>query len=295
MKTRNAMQLKAMINNKAKSAKVSPQLMLQNYMLERLIDRISRSPWRDRIIVKGGMLIGSLIGVDRRTTKDLDTTAQGLALTHEKTAEVFGAICAIDLDDDLAFEFLRTEDIREADEYPGIRIHLKAHYNPLAVPLTIDVTCGDRITPGAIVYEYPFAFDEGSATIMAYPVETIMAEKLETVLSRNVATTRPRDFYDIYELWRVRRDTIDPDILGDALVSTCAKRNSSDVIGRSDAMLELMRKDAGLERRWLAYAAKHSYASNLTFAQTLDTVERVLMVVSSTTGFIEAMKAGNAG
>lgn len=142
MKTRNAMQLKALINNKAKAADVSPQLMLQNYMLERLIDRISRSSWSDCIIVKGGMLIGSLIGVDRRTTKDLDTTVRGFALTHEKAIEVFGEICEINLDDDLSFELLRTENIREIDEYPGIRVFLRACYNPLAVPLTIDVTTG---------------------------------------------------------------------------------------------------------------------------------------------------------
>lgn len=111
MKTRNAMQLKALINNRAKAAKVSPQLMLQNYMLERLIDRISRSPWRDSIIVKGGMLIGSLIGVDRRTTKDLDATVRGFSLTHEKAQEVFGSICLIDADDDLTFELLRVEAI----------------------------------------------------------------------------------------------------------------------------------------------------------------------------------------
>lgn len=194
------MQLKALINNRAKAAGVSPQLMLQNYMLERLIDRISRSSWRDCIIVKGGMLIGSLIGVDRRTTKDLDATVRGFTLTHSKAAEVFGEICAIDAEDDLSFELLRTDDIREADEYPGIRVFLRACYNPLAVPLTVDVTTGDKITPGAITYEYPFVFDEGSATVMAYPLETVMAEKIETVLARNVATTRIRDFYDIYEL-----------------------------------------------------------------------------------------------
>lgn len=129
------MQLKALINNKAKSAGVSPQLMLQNYMLERLIDRISRSRWRDFIVVKGGMLIGSLIGVERRTTKDLDTTVRGFTLTHEKIREVFGEICEVELEDDLSFELLRTEDIREVDEYPGIRIFIKAHYPPLAVLL----------------------------------------------------------------------------------------------------------------------------------------------------------------
>lgn len=228
MKTRNAMQLKARINNKAKAAKVSPQLMLQNYMLERLIDRISRSRWQPYIVVKGGMLIGSLIGVDRRTTKDLDTTITGFTLTHEKAREVFGEICAIDtVDDDLSFELLRTEDIREIDEYPGIRVFIKAHYDPLAVPLTVDVTTGDQITPGVIVYSYPFVFDEGSAQILAYPLETVLAEKLETVLSRGTDNTRIRDFYDLYELWHVKKSRCDKKVLGRALAATCNKRNST--------------------------------------------------------------------
>ena len=276
MKTRNAMQLKALINNKAKAAGVSPQLMLQNYMLERLIDRISRSSWRDCIIVKGGMLIGSLIGVDRRTTKDLDTTVRGFALTHPKAAEVFGEICAIDAEDDLSFELLRTDDIREADEYPGIRVFLRACYDPLAVPLTVDVTTGDKITPSAIAYEYPFVFDEGSATVMAYPLETVMAEKIETVLARNVATTRIRDFYDIYELWRVRGHAVHTRTLAQALAATCEKRNSREAVERREEIIDGMRADAGLRRQWRTYASKHSYAASLSFEEALDAVREVM-------------------
>ena len=276
MKTRNAMQLKALINNKAKATGVSPQLMLQNYMLERLIDRISRSPWRDFIVVKGGMLIGSLIGVDRRTTKDLDTTVRGFTLTHQKAAEVFGEICATDADDDITFELLRTDDIREADEYPGIRVFLRACYDPLAVPLTVDVTTGDKITPAAIAYEYPFVFDEGSATVMAYPLETVLAEKVETVLARNVATTRIRDFYDIYELWRVRGRTVRGRVLAQALAATCEKRNSWEAVERCGEIIDAMRSDDALRRQWQTYAAKHSYAASLSFEETLDAVQEVV-------------------
>lgn len=279
MKTRNAMQLKALINNKAKAANVSPQLMLQNYMLERLIDRISRSPWRDCIIVKGGMLIGSLIGVDRRTTKDLDTTVRGFVLTHEKAIEVFGEICAVGVDDDLVFELLRTEDIREVDEYPGIRVFLRVCYDPLAVPLAVDVTTGDRITPDAIAYEYPFAFSEGSACIMAYPLETVLAEKIETVLARNVATTRIRDFYDIYELWRVKGSAVDCRVLEEALRATCEKRNSWEAVDQSAEILKTMREDDGLARQWEKYASKHSYARNVSFCETLNVLSEVMELV----------------
>ena len=173
---------------------------------------------------------------------------QGFTLTHEKAAAVFGEVCAIDADDGLSFELLRTEDIRDVDEYPGIRVFLTAHYAPLAVPVAIDVTTGDRITPNAVCYEYPLAFDEGTVRIMAYPLETVLAEKLETILSRNVATTRIRDFYDIYELWWVKRELVDSVALGAALVATCEKRNSLGVIGRCRQAIEAMRIDLGLNR-----------------------------------------------
>ena len=275
------MQLKALINNKAKAAGVSPQLMLQNYMLERLIDRISRSPWRDCIIVKGGMLIGSLIGVDRRTTKDLDTTVRGFILTHAKATEVFGEICAIDTDDDLSFELLRTDDIRETDEYPGIRVSLRACYDPLAVPLTVDVTTGDKITPDAIAYEYPFVFDEGSATVMAYPLETVLAEKIETVLARNVATTRIRDFYDICELWRVRGSAVSGRTLAQALAATCEKRNSWGAVESREDVIDAMRADDGLVRQWRTYASKYSYAAGLSFEEALDALQEVMGSIAS--------------
>lgn len=270
------MQLKALVNGRAKATGVSPQLMLQNYMLERLVDRISRSPWRDDVIVKGGVLIGSLIGVDRRTTKDLDTTVTSFSLSHETAAQIFGGICAIELDDDLKFELVRTEDIREVDEYPGIRIFVKAKYAPLSVPLTVDVTTGDRITPGAIAYEYPFVFDEGSAKIMAYSLETVMAEKLETVLSRNVATTRIRDFYDVFELWRVKGSICDLDTLGAALSATCEKRTSAVVLERHSELVERMKRDGGLASQWERYAAKHSYARGIAFSETLGAVQEIM-------------------
>lgn len=158
MKTKNAMQLKARIKNYAKELGVPPQLVMQNYLLERVMERIALSSWRDNIVVKGGMLISSLIGSDKRSTKDLDTTIRGFDLTHESAERAFGEIAAIDADDDFTFEFVRTEDIREIDEYPGIRVHLLANYEKISSPVAIDVTTGDKITPDAISYSYPLCW-----------------------------------------------------------------------------------------------------------------------------------------
>ena len=155
MRTKNAMQLKAYIRNRAKAEGVPPQLLMQNYLIERLLERISLSRWRDDVVVKGGMLISSLVGVDRRSTKDLDTTVRGFPLTHENAERAFREIAAVEADDDFSFEFVRTEDIRETDDYQGIRVHLLANYEKMSSPVAVDVTTGDRITPEAIEFRYP--------------------------------------------------------------------------------------------------------------------------------------------
>lgn len=279
MKTSNSTQLKAKIKNKAKEAGVSPQLMLQNYMLERLIDRISRSAWRDDIIVKGGMLIGSLIGVDKRSTRDLDTTVRNFTLSHESAEKVFREVCTVEIDDDIEFVLDRTEDIREIDKYPGIRVFLKANYDPMSVPLKIDVTTGDKIVPEAIAYDYPFAFDEGSARVFAYPLETVMAEKLETVISRNVGNTRIRDFYDIYELWRIRKDQFDMNGLRDSIRATSEARGSERAIEDYRSIIEAISENEQLSLRWDEYAAANSYASGILFGDTCKTALEIMGLV----------------
>ena len=226
------MQLKARVNSMAKEAGIPAQALMQSYLLERLLERLSRSKWRDNVIIKGGVLISSLVGVRLRTTMDLDTTVRGFALTHESAERAFRDIATVQADDDWKFEFDRTEDIRETDEYAGIRVHLKGIYVSMVVPLTVDVTTGDRITPDAVEYSYPLLFDEGDISLMAYPIETVLVEKLETVVSRGVANTRPRDFYDIHVLLGVKRSDNDMGTLRNALALTCEKRNSQAAIQR---------------------------------------------------------------
>ena len=161
--------------------------------MERLLERLSRSEWRPNVVVKGGMLISSLVGVASRTTMALDTTARGFDLSHESAESVFRQIVALASDDDWTFEFDRTEDIRETDDYPGIRVHLKALYPPMAVPLAIDATTGDKITPAPIEYRYPLLFDEGSMSLMTYTLETVLAEKLETVVNYQIGRASCRE------------------------------------------------------------------------------------------------------
>ena len=263
MRMKNAMQLKAHVNNMAKEAGIPTQALMQSYLLERLLERLSRSTWRDNIVIKGGVLISSLVGVSSRTTMDLDTTVRGFALTHDSAEKVFRDIMAVKVDDDWEFELDRIEDIRETDDYPGIRVHLKGSYPPMLVPLTVDVTTGDRITPDAVEYSYPLLFGEGEISLMAYPIENVLAEKLETVVSRGVANTRLRDFYDIYILLGVKRNDINMETLRNALASTCEKRSSQAVIARWADTLDDVAGDAAMLEQWAKYVRKNPYAKGI--------------------------------
>lgn len=279
MRTKNAMQLKARINARAKEAGIPAQSLMQSYLFDRLLERLSKSKWRDNVIIKGGMLISSLVGVASRTTMDLDTTITGFTLTHESAEKIFREVAAVDADDDWGFEFDRTEDIRETDDYPGIRVHLKAVYPPMSVPLTIDVTTGDSITPGPVAYDYPLLFDEGSVRLMSYPLETVLAEKLETVVSRGVTNTRPRDFYDIHLLWRVKGGSCDIPTLREALERTCTKRGSTGMMKRWHTVLDEVATDRMMLAFWGKYVKKNPYASGIELTQCCETAREILKTI----------------
>ena len=277
MRMKNAMQLKAHVNNMAKEAGIPTQALMQSYLLERLLERLSRSTWRDNIVIKGGVLIASLVGVSSRTTMDLDTTVRGFALTHDSAEKVFRDIMAVQVDDDWEFELDRIEDIRETDDYPGIRVHLKGSYPPMLVPLTVDVTTGDRITPDAVEYSYPLLFGEGKISLMAYPIETVLAEKLETVVSRGVTNTRLRDFYDIHVLLGVKRNEINMETLRNALASTCEKRSSQAAIVRWVDTLDDVAGDAVMLEQWAKYVRKNPYAKGIALQDCCNAAKSVFV------------------
>ena len=281
MKTRNAMQLKAFINTRAKESGITPQRVLQGYLLERIMERISLSHWRDNIVIKGGMLISSLIGTDKRSTKDLDTTVRGFPLTHENAEKAFREIITIKADDDFTFEFVKTEDIREEDDYPGIRVRLRAHYEGIEVPIAVDVTTGDKITPDAIEYKYPLLFEERIITLMAYPIQTILAEKLETVISRGTSNTRMRDYYDIHALWQSKCDEINPAVLKSALIATAKKRGSSDEMLEYQATINRVVDSNVMAERWNTYAKRNSYVGSLSLIQACKTVITIMESIAS--------------
>lgn len=280
MITKNPMQLKAFIKNKASEKNISAQLVMQNYMMERLLERISLSKFKENFILKGGFLIAAIVGLDSRATMDLDATIKGFTLTHESIKAIFEDICKIPVDDDVAFSVVRITDIRETDDYPGICVSLSASYPPLNVPLTVDITTGDKITPREIEYTFRLLFDDRSIKVLAYNLETILAEKLETVLSRNIANTRPRDFYDIYILYKLRGSECKLEILKSALEETAKKRGSLAVLPQYKNIVSSIKSSPGMRDFWARYQKEFDYAKGITFD---DTCNMILQVLNSIT------------
>lgn len=276
MITKNPMQLKAFIKKKASEKNISAQLVMQNYMLERLLERISLSKYRKNFILKGGFLVSAIVGLDTRATMDLDTTIKGLTLSRDSIREIFKEICEIQIADDVKFELTDICDIREVDDYPGVRVSLKASYPPISVPLTVDVTTGDAITPKEIEYSFPLLFDPRSISVLTYNLETVLAEKIETVLSRGVANTRLRDFYDIHILYTLHGEKCDMAMLSLALKRTMDKRGSRKVMGVYSEIIAEIRLNDRFKMSWKKYQRDFDYAKEISFDDVCDTLQRIM-------------------
>lgn len=281
MITNNPMQLKAFIKKQAAEKNISAQLVMQNYMLERLLERIFLSKYRDNFILKGGFLISAIVGLDTRTTMDLDTTIKGFTLTHETIKTIFQDICAIQIEDDINFEISAISTIRESDDYPGIRIALKANYPPISVPLTVDVTTGDMITPREIKYTFSLLFDKRTINILAYNLETVLAEKIETILSRSIANTRPRDYYDVYILYTLRGDECDKITLRHTLERTAKKRGSIRIIQQYREIMDEICNSRKQRNLWNKYIHEYDYAKDISFDDACNTIKNIMNAITS--------------
>ncbi len=263
------MQLKDRIKNLALKNHVPAQAILQNLMLERLLERISISKYKDRLILKGGMLIASLVGINCRTTMDMDATLKGYPISEEAIRAAMSEICAIQLDDETKLVLDHIVPIREDDEYGGYRISIIATYESIITPLKIDITIGDVITPGAIRYAFHSNFENKVIKIWAYNIETIMAEKVETILRRSVLNTRPRDFYDVYILMKTQHKVIDKKVLNTALNATSKKRMSLTALQEKEKIIRTIQSDAIMRKRWERYSKENYYANDIGFDEVL--------------------------
>ncbi len=273
---KNAMQLKAIVKNIAKEKKISAQLVLQNYMLERFLERVSLSQYRDNYIIKGGFLIASMVGLDSRATMDMDATIKGYPVNEDAIRDMIEDIIAVSVDDDISFRLKSVGEIREGDEYTGYRVALSADYEKMAVPVKLDITTGDRITPREIEYSYKLMLEDRSINVLAYNLSTILAEKLETVISRGDQNTRPRDYYDICILTKLQVENINTPLLKAALEATAQKRGSAGLMARYDDIMQTVRNSDIMKRRWNDYRKDFDYVAEIEFEETCDAILAVM-------------------
>lgn len=270
-----SMSFKAKINNYAKVNHLPAQVVLQNVMFERFLDRLSKSEYRDKFVIKGGILVSALVGLDTRATMDLDTTLRKLTLTEEKVREAVEKICVVDLSDDISFRINSVAPIRRDDVYGGFRVKIEALYEDIVTPLSIDVSTGDVITPEAVEYEIGGIMDDTvRIKVWGYNIETALAEKVETILSRDVLNTRPRDYYDIYIL--TKEQEYDPAIFKDALRATAEHRGTWERIENWEPILDRLEDSDDLQNLWEKYRREYYYAQDIAFEETIKAIRKLL-------------------
>ena len=270
-----AMSLKAKIRNIAKQKNIPAQVILQNYMFERLLVRLSASEYKEKFVLKGGMLVAAIVGLDNRATMDMDTTLKNLPLTPEAIRSALEDICSIAFDDGVVYEIGTISPIRKDDIYGGYRVMLNARFDIMLTPLSIDVSTGDVITPHAVQYNFSEIFDdEKSYELWAYNIETVMAEKVETILRRGIFNTRPRDFYDAYILTTTQK--FDITVFEDALKATANHRGTTNQIADVPSILHNIEESPELKTMWDKYRKQFSYAKDITYEQIMYSIKALL-------------------
>lgn len=264
-------QLKDKVRNMARGDSAKAQLLIRNYGMERFLERVSLSEHRDNFILKGGMLVSAMVGLENRATMDIDTSIRNMPLDTIAAKAMVEEIVAVPVDDNIRFEINDFGTIMDDAEYSGVRISLNAFLDATRIPLKIDISTGDAITPAAVNYQYKLMFEERYITLWAYNLETVLAEKIETVLSRSVLNTRLRDFYDLYVL----QDTgleIDKATLAAALTATARKRGSEQALALYERTLDEIRISPLMREQWERYQGKNNYAAGIVWDDVISDI-----------------------
>ena len=276
---KNKDSLKVKVSNLALSTNIPNKYLIQSFMFEALLKRISVSKYKDKFIIKGGLLLSSIFGVNLRSTMNLDTTIKGLPLDRTTITKVVNEIISIDLKDNIKLEIENIKDIREEELYSGFNINLKAEFDGLRTNLMIDITTGDVITYKEVQFEYKTLFDNEIVNIMTYNYETIIAEKFEAIISRNIDNTRMKDYYDLYMFVNLKWNDIDKTILRKAIFNTSEKRETLNYIENADKYIELINEDSKLKSQLKNYQNNYAYAKDISFENTIAAIKVINGVI----------------
>lgn len=268
-------QLKALVRNISHGDNAKAMTLIRNFIMERFLERMSLSKYSGNLILKGGLLIASMVGLDNRATMDIDTTIRNYNLSAEEAEKMIEDIIAVSLDDGTWFNVKSVESIMDEAEYPGIRFKLEAALDTMKTPLKIDISTDDVITPKEMNYEYKLMFEERSISLLAYNLETVLAEKMETIISRGTLNTRMRDYYDLMILSVVKSDAINYADLAKAIEATSRKRNSYELLADPKHILEQIKSDSGLMEQWGIYQRMYDYAADYQWEDIVRNIEQL--------------------
>ena len=273
-------QIKGAIRNISKKTGVNPNSLLQMCLFEGILEKLSKSKYSENFILKGGLLISSLIGVDMRSTMDMDTTIKGIPINKVSITKILNEILAIKINADIEYKLIKLSPIRQEDVYEDFCASISCIFGKINATLNIDITTGDVITPREMNYSYSKILEEGTIPIMTYTIETILAEKFETISSRNITTTRARDFYDLYMIYSIYKDKIDKDILRNAIERTSKHRCSLETALQYKEIVELFRESEILKELWKKYTQNNPYAKDVDFLDTISIYEEIGSVLN---------------
>ena len=277
----SAEQIKGRIRNIAKENGADARAIIRIFMMERFLERLSESKYRDNVIVKGGFLVTSLVGVSMRSTMDIDARIKNINLSIEDVTKMVKDVCSIDLDDGITFVIKDATTIMDEADYPGIRFIIDASIDKIQIPFKLDISTDDIITPAEVQHDYKLLLEDRYITLWSYNIETLLSEKIQTVLSRGILNTRMRDFYDIHAIQSIYAKRISYDILSNALVSTCEKRGTLNVLDESGKILQDISNDKIMQERWKVYQNKYDYASDTDFNEILLLINRLMDLIKT--------------
>ena len=271
-------QLKALIRNMSKGDSTQAQILIRNYVMERFLERISLSTYKENFILKGGMLVAVMVGIDARSTMDLDATIKNQVLSIENTEKMIREIIDVPIDDGVTFTIKGLAEIMDAAEYGGIRVSLEAMLETMRTPLKLDISAGDIITPSEVSYTVKLMFEERTISIMAYNLETVLAEKLETIITRGTANTRLRDFYDLYILQTDHSHGIGRDLFAKAFAATCEKRQTANIAHDGTLIISEIEASDIMQGLWKSYQQKFSYAQDISWDMVIESLKTLFQM-----------------
>jgi len=274
---KTATQLKAKVRNLSGGDSQKAQTLIRNFIMERFLERIALSPYRNNFILKGGMLVAAVVGLDTRATMDIDTTVKSLNLSKENAVKIVQDIIEVDIPDGVQFRITKVTDIMEEHDYPGIRFMLEASLDRMRQAIKIDISTGDIITPGAVEYSYNLMFEERAISLWTYNLETLLAEKLETIMARGTANTRMRDFYDIHVI--SNQESFDRDVLKKAFLATSDKRNTTIQIPDFRDILSTVESDETMKKQWESFKEDSFFVGDLSWEEVMASVKALAETV----------------